>query len=201
MSFFSKNLTKVTNFILNLKRELATAFLISALLIALGPLITRVGTETVLIAAGDLRAGATLGEADYEVVYLPAKHKAPNAIDKEEIKNLSLASNIQKGEQLTRSRFLAISSSDESLVPIRIFDSQIAKIIQPGQLVDVVASSERDLKAKLLAKSVRVVALYPESQAFTNSQGILLLVATASEDAVELAGSGNLKLSIVIRNK
>ncbi|MGA0986027.1 MAG: SAF domain-containing protein [Candidatus Nanopelagicales bacterium] len=201
MSFFSKNLTKVTNFILNLKRELATAFLISALLIGLGPLFTRIGTETVLIAAGDLSAGATLSEADYEVVYLPAKHKAPNAIDEEEIKNLSLASNIQKGEQLTRSRFLAISNSDESLVPIRIFDSQIAKIIQPGQLVDVVASSERDLKAKLLAKSVRVVALYPESQAFTNSQGILLLVATTSEDAVELAGSGNLKLSIVIRNK
>ncbi|MGA0884146.1 MAG: SAF domain-containing protein [Candidatus Nanopelagicales bacterium] len=81
MSFFSKNLTKVTNFILNLKRELATAFLISALLIGLGPLFTRIGTETVLIAAGDLSAGATLSEADYEVVYLPAKHKAPNVID------------------------------------------------------------------------------------------------------------------------
>lgn len=201
MSFFSKNLTKATNFILNLKRELATAFLISAVLITISPLFAKIGTESVLVANQDLAAGTVLSINDFKVIAIPTKYKATNAISESEIQNLALASDVKKGEQLTSTRFLTIATSDKNLVPIRIADSQISKIIQPGQIVDIVASGERDLRAKLLAKSVRIVALYPESQAFTNSQGILVLVAAEPEAAVELAGSGNLKLSLVISNK
>ena len=117
------------------------------------------------------------------------------------MQNLSLASNIQKGEQLTRSRILPVHNPDEHLVPIRISDSQISKIIQAGQTVDVVASGEREINAQVVARAVRIVALYPETQAFTNSQGILVLVSAEPDAAVELAGSSNLKLSVVIRNK
>lgn len=200
MSFFSKNLTKATNFILNLKRELATAFLISAVLITISPLFAKIGTDSVLVANQDLAAGTVLSINDFKVISIPTKYKATNAISESEIQNLALASDVKKGEQLTSTRFLTIATSDKNLVPIRIADSQISKIIQPGQIVDIVASGERDLRAKLLAKSVRIVALYPESQAFTNSQGILVLVAAEPEAAVELAGSGNLKLSLVISN-
>lgn len=200
MSFFSKNLTKATNFILNLKRELATAFLISAVLITISPLFAKIGTDSVLVANQDLAAGTVLSINDFKVISIPTKYKATNAISASEIQNLALASDVKKGEQLTSTRFLTIATSDKNLVPIRIADSQISKIIQPGQIVDIVASGEKDLRAKLLAKSVRIVALYPESQAFTNSQGILVLVAAEPEAAVELAGSGNLKLSLVIGN-
>lgn len=201
MRVFSNNLTKVTNFILNFKRELALAFLISSALIAAGPLLNRIGTESVLVANQDLSAGSVLNFNDFKIISIPAKYKAANALNENEIQNLHLVSNIQKGEQLTSTRFLTFVQTDKKLVPIRIADSQISKIIQPGQIVDIVASSERDVQAKLLAKSVRIIALYPENQAFTNSQGILVLVEAEPEAAVTLAGSGNLKLSLVISNK
>ena len=201
MDFFAKYLTKTTNFILNLKREFAIAFLISAVLISISPLLANISTETVLVANKNLAAGSTLDVNDFTEVTIPAKYKAPNAIYKDEIQNLSLTSNIQKGEQLTSSRILSVHNPNEHLVPIRISDSQISKIIQAGQTVDVVASGEREISAKVVARAVRIVALYPETQAFTNSQGILVLVAAEPDAAVELAGSSNLKLSVVIRNK
>ena len=201
MDFFAKYLTKTTNFILNLKREFAIAFLISAVLISISPLLANISTETVLVANKDLAAGSTLDVNDFKEVTIPAKYKAPNAIYKDEIHNLSLTSNMQKGEQLTSSRILSVHNPNEHLVPIRLSDSQISKIIQAGQTVDVVASGEREISAKVVARAVRIVALYPETQAFTNSQGILVLVAAEPDAAVELAGSSNLKLSVVIRNK
>jgi len=201
MRNWASYLTKTTNLILNLKRELAIAFLISAVLIAAGPFFSKISTETVLVANKDLNAGMILQSDDFIKISIPAKYKSPNALNESEVQNLSLASNIEKGEQLTRSRFLSFTNSDKNLVPIRIADSQVSKIIQPGQLVDVIASGDRELSAKVLARSVRIVSLHPENQSFTNSEGILVLVAAEPDAAVELAGSGNLKLSLVILNK
>ena len=194
-------LTVVTNFVLNWRREFALSFLISATLIATGPLISKIGTETVLVARGDLSAGVTITANDFETVSIPAKYKAPNAISESELTELVLHSDLQKGEQLTSSRFMVANFSDKDFVPVRIADTQITKIIKPGQIVDIVASSDANSPARLLAQRVKIVALYPESQSFTNSQGVLVLVAAEPQEAVGLAGSGNLKLSLVIRGQ
>jgi Flp pilus assembly protein CpaB len=194
-------LSNITNLILNWRKEVAWAFLISALLISANPLFTRIGTESVLIAKNDLVAGSQISHKDYEVIYIPRKFKAPNATDASSLSNLILISNVNKGEQLTLSRFISPNLSSQDLVPIRIADSQIAKVIQPGQLVDVVSSSDSSSVAKVLARKVKVIAIYPESQSFTNAQGLLILVAADSDESVNLAGSGNLKLSLVIRNQ
>jgi Flp pilus assembly protein CpaB len=160
-----------------------------------------VGADSVLIAKKDLTAGSQLNQQDYELIYLPTKFKASNAINVESISNLILISNIAQGEQLTASRFIASSFIEQDLVPIRIADAQISKVIQPGQIVDVISSSDSSSAAKVLARKVKVIATYPESQSFTSSQGLLILVAADSEEAVNLAGGGNLKLSLVIRHQ
>jgi len=200
-SNFSLLLSQLTNLILNWRKEVAWAFLISAFLISANPLFTRVGADSVLIAKKDLTAGSQLNQQDYELIYLPTKFKASNAIDVESISNLILISNIAQGEQLTASRFIASSFIEQDLVPIRIADAQISKVIQPGQIVDVISSSDSSSAAKVLARKVKVIATYPESQSFTSSQGLLILVAADSEEAVNLAGGGNLKLSLVIRHQ
>jgi Flp pilus assembly protein CpaB len=200
-SNFSLLLSQLTNLILNWRKEVAWAFLISAFLISANPLFTRVGADSVLIAKKDLTAGSQLNQQDYELIYLPTKFKASNAINVESISNLILISNIAQGEQLTASRFIASSFIEQDLVPIRIADAQISKVIQPGQIVDVISSSDSSSAAKVLARKVKVIATYPESQSFTSSQGLLILVAADSEEAVNLAGGGNLKLSLVIRHQ
>jgi Flp pilus assembly protein CpaB len=200
-SNFSLLLSQLTNLILNWRKEVAWAFLISAFLISANPLFTRVGADSVLIAKKDLTAGSQLNQQDYELIYLPTKFKASNAIDVESISNLILISNIAQGEQLTASRFIASSFIEQDLVPIRIADAQISKVIQPGQIVDVISSSDSSSAAKVLARKVKVIATYPESQSFTSAQGLLILVAADSEEAVNLAGGGNLKLSLVIRHQ
>jgi Flp pilus assembly protein CpaB len=200
-SNFSLLLSQLTNLILNWRKEVAWAFLISAFLISANPLFTRVGADSVLIAKKDLTAGSQLNQQDYELIYLPTKFKASNAINVESISNLILISNIAQGEQLTASRFIASSFIEQDLVPIRIADAQISKVIQPGQIVDVISSSDSSSAAKVLARKVKVIATYPESQSFTSAQGLLILVAADSEEAVNLAGGGNLKLSLVIRHQ
>lgn len=200
-SNFSLLLSQLTNLILNWRKEVAWAFLISAFLISANPLFTRVGTDSVLIAKKDLMAGSQLSQQDYELIYLPAKFKASNALNVESISNLILISNIAQGEQLTASRFITSSFIEQDLVPIRIADAQISKVIQPGQIVDVISSSDSSSAAKVLARKVKVIATYPESQSFTRAQGLLILVAADSEEAVNLAGGGNLKLSLVIRHQ
>jgi Flp pilus assembly protein CpaB len=198
---FSALLTAATNLILNWRREFALSFLISAALIAAGPLFSKIGTDTVLIARQDLKAGITITANDFEKVSIPSKYKAPNAILESELIELVLHSDLQKGEQLTSSRFMEVNFSDKDFVPVRITDAQIIKIIKPGQIVDIVASSDTNTPARLLAQRVKIVALYPESQSFTNTQGVLVLVAAETHEAVGLAGSGNLKLSLVIRGQ
>lgn len=201
MNSFSELLTRLTNVVLNWRREFALSFLISAVLISSGPLLSRLSTDTVLVARQDLNAGVTITTNDFEKISIPSKYKAPNAIFESDLKELVLYSALQKGEQLTSSRFMTANRSDQDFVPVRIADAQITKVVQPGQIVDIVASSDTSTPARLLAQRVKVVALYPENQSFTNSQGVLVLVAVKPEEAVGLAGSGNLKLSLVIRGQ
>lgn len=194
-------LSNLTNLVINWRKELAWAFLISAILISANPLFARINTDSVLVAKNDLNAGYQISIDDFEILAIPKKYKASNAISESELTGLILTSNLNAGEQLTFSRIISPSDTDLDLVPIRIADSQISKVIQPGQIVDVVSSSDSNSSARVIADRVKIVALYPESQSFTNAQGLLVLVAASSDEAVNLAGSGNLKLSLVIRNQ
>jgi Flp pilus assembly protein CpaB len=194
-------LSNITNLVINWRKELAWAFLISAVLISANPLFARINTDLVLVARNDLNAGYQISIDDFEKIAIPKKYKASNAVSESELTGLILTSNLIKGEQLTFSRIISPSTTDFDLVPIRLADSQISKVIQPGQIVDVVSSSDSNSSARVIADRVKIVALYPESQSFTNAQGLLVLVAATSDEAVNLAGSGNLKLSLVIRNQ
>jgi Flp pilus assembly protein CpaB len=198
---FSLLLSNLTNQIINWRKELAWAFLVSAVLISVNPLFSKINTETVLVAKNDLTAGSQINSEDFTRIDIPKKFKAANAISASEVNGLILISNLSKGEQLTYSRIISPSTSEQDLVPIRLADSQVAKVIQPGQVVDVISSSDSNSVATVVASQVVIVALFPETQSFTNSQGLLVLVAANSQEAINLAGSGNLKLSLVIRNQ
>ena len=198
---FSLLLSNLTNQIINWRKELAWAFLVSAVLISVNPLFFRINTETVLVAKSDLAAGSQINSDDFTQIDIPKKFKATNALSASEVNGLILISNLIKGEQLTYSRIISPSTSEQDLVPIRLADSQVAKVIHPGQVVDVISSSDSNSVATVVASQVVIVALFPETQSFTNSQGLLVLVAANSREAINLAGRGNLKLSLLIRNQ
>lgn len=201
MESLSQLLTKFTNLVLNFRRELAIAFVISAVLITVSPLFSRINTEEVLVAKSDLTAGTLASLDNFELISIPAKFKAPNAISELTLKNQILYGNINKGEQLTNTRLINDNINGKNLIPIRISDPQIVKVISPGQLVDVVASGDTQASARVIAKNVKLVAFFTDNQSFTNSQGVLILVEAKDEEAVSLAGSGNLKLALIIRGQ
>jgi Flp pilus assembly protein CpaB len=158
-------------------------------------------TKPVIVASKDIAAGAILNKSDLKEIRIPISGIAPNPLTQEELAGRMLASNISENEQLSKTRVLATAEkiTDQRVVGIRIIDSEVASILKPGSLVDVVRiSNSNGVLGGVIARDVSVVAIASKKSSFGSSAGSVVMVSTNNDNAVNLAINSGEKLTVLL---
>ena len=161
---------------------------------------------TVVAAARDLPAGATLTGTDVHTVALPAAAVPAGAITATALAiGRTISGAVRRDEPLTDVRLadglLSTPAPGMVATPVRLADPEAAELLQPGQHVDVLAASTStqpqasQAVAAVVAAGVRVVAIPsgtsgPNGTADTQDLGIegaLVVLATTPAQARALA--------------
>jgi pilus assembly protein CpaB len=182
----------------------AVAFGLSAVAPAPPPVVR------ILTAAHDLPAGSTLGAGDVRLVgFAPSVVPAGALRVSASAVGLVLAGAMRRGEPLTDIRVVgpallgSLATSGLVAAPVRIADPGAARLLQPGAVVDVLASSERETRgpAPVVASGVRVVTVpVPDGDVGGLDDGALVVLATTPATAAVLARAAvSSRLSVTIR--
>lgn len=158
-------------------------------------------TKPVIVASRDIAAGQILTEKELKETRIAISAISPNLLTKEQLIGRMLSSNIAKDEQLTNTRVLATSEkiSDQRVVGVRIIDSEVASILKPGSLVDVVRiSNSNGFFGGVIAKDVSVIAIASKKSSFGSSAGSVVMVSTNNENALNLAINSGEKLTVLL---
>jgi Flp pilus assembly protein CpaB len=158
-------------------------------------------TKPVIVASKDITAGTYLTGLDLKETRIPISAISENALTKEQLIGRMLASNIAEDEQLTNSRVLATNQviSNQRVVGVRIIDSEVASILKPGALIDVVRiSNSNGLYGSVIARDVSVVAIASKKSSFGSSAGSVVMVSTNNDTAVTLAINSGEKLTVLL---
>lgn len=154
----------------------------------------------VLAAATDLPGGTNLSPTDLTTVALRPEAVPQGALRPgADVNGRVLAGPMREGEPLTDARLTGAAQlvGDESVAtPVRIADDGVARFLHAGDRIDILAAATRGDAlgdpAEVVASGVRVVAV-PRSEKRSGGvgigQGALIIVATSSEDAAELASA------------
>jgi pilus assembly protein CpaB len=158
-------------------------------------------TKPVIVANKDIAAGTILEKSDLKEARIPISAIAPNPLTQDQLIGRMLSSNISENEQLSKTRVLATAEkiTDQRVVGIRIIDSEVASILKPGSLVDVVkiSNSNGDLGG-VIARDVSVVAIASKKSSFGASAGSVVMVSTNNDNAVNLAINSGEKLTVLL---
>ena len=147
-------------------------------------------TKPVIVASKELAAGSVLVETDLKEIRIPQSAIVANSLAKTELVGKMLSANIAPDEQLTSTRVIASNHviSDQRVVGVRIIDSEIASILRPGSLVDVVKiNNSNGIYGGVIAKNVSVIAIASKKSSFGSSAGSVVMVSTNNDTAVTLA--------------
>lgn len=152
-----------------------------ALVLALAP---RTPGVSVVVAAHDVTAGATLSLAD-----LAVREWAPDLVpagvlrDVAAVEGRVLVGAARAGEALTDVRLVGAAlaaqlqgSPDVAAVPVRLADADVAALLVPGSRVDVVTVGASADEPLVLAADATVLAVLPPSTG-PGTRGRLVLVA------------------------
>ena len=158
-------------------------------------------TREVIVASKELSSGMVLTNSDLKTSHIPISGIAPNTLQRQEIVGKMLTSNISAGEQITASRLISSNQNDKNqrIVGIRINDSEIASILKPGAIVDVVKlNNSQGIFGGLIAEKVMVVAIAEKKSSFGSNSGLVVLVSTSTNDAMQLAINSGEKLTVLL---
>ena len=158
-------------------------------------------TKPVVVASKDIAAGTYLTSLDLKETRIPISAISENILTKEQLIGRMLASNIAENEQLTNSRVLATNQviSNQRVVGVRVIDSEVASILKPGALIDVVRiSNSNGLYGSVIARDVSVVAIASKKSSFGSSAGSVVMVSTNNDNAVNLAINSGEKLTVLL---
>jgi Flp pilus assembly protein CpaB len=158
-------------------------------------------TKPVVVASKDIAAGTYLTSLDLKETRIPISAISKNVLTKEQLIGRMLASNIAENEQLTNSRVLATNQviSNQRVVGVRVIDSEVASILKPGALIDVVRiSNSNGLYGSVIARDVSVVAIASKKSSFGSSAGSVVMVSTNNDTAVTLAINSGEKLTVLL---
>ena len=154
-------------------------------------------TAEIVVAARDLPAGAAIAAGDVRLTALPAGLVPSGALRSvAEAAGQHLAAPVRRAEPVTDVRLTTgpLSRPSEGLVamPVRFADVEAARLLQPGERIDVLAAVAPGANdavaadAAVVAADVAVVALPPEA-ANTGSGATALIDGTTSGALVVLA--------------
>ncbi len=158
-------------------------------------------TKPVIVASKELAAGSVLVETDLKEIRIPQSAIVANSLAKTELIGKMLSANIAPDEQLTSTRVIASNHviSDQRVVGVRIIDSEIASILRPGSLVDVVKiNNSNGIYGGVIAKNVSVIAIASKKSSFGSSAGSVVMVSTNNDTAVTLAINSGEKLTVLL---
>ncbi|MEY3387827.1 MAG: Chaperone for flagella basal body P-ring formation [Actinomycetota bacterium] len=158
-------------------------------------------TREVIVASKELSSGMVLTNSDVKTSHIPISGIAPNTLQRQEIVGKMLTSNISAGEQITASRLISSNQNDKNqrIVGIRINDSEIASILKPGAIVDVVKlNNSQGIFGGLIAEKVMVVAIAEKKSSFGSNSGLVVLVSTSTNNAMQLAINSGEKLTVLL---
>jgi pilus assembly protein CpaB len=157
----------------------------------------------VLAAARDLAAGR-LSASDIAVVRLPPEAVPDGALRPgSAVTGRVIAGPVRRGEPLTDVRLLgrgtlAVPAPGMVVTPVRIADPDAARLLSPGDVIDVLAAFEGEARqAYPVAQQVRVMARPPSRT--DEGGGALLVLATTPGQAAQLAqaqSQGRLSVAI-----
>lgn len=149
-------------------------------------------TSTVVRTRTALAGGVVLVADDLEVVDLPRGDLPDRTVGElDDLVGRRLAAPAPRHQVLT-STALAVAESavgvGHVLAPVRLADAQVVALLEPGDLVDVIASAADGGVTRTVARSVRVVtvpAQDPDEQG--TATGALVVLDVAGSDAEPLA--------------
>ena len=173
-------------------------------------------TVTVLAAAHDLEGGAAVEAGDLRPVILPAG-AVPDGVSGDAARLLGrvLAAPVRAGEPITDVRLVGASLlagyGDRMVAaPVRLADAESARLLRPGDAIDVLATELTPESgaggARLVAAGVRVVVVPGAGESALGGasfgEGALVVLATTSETAARLASAAvTSRLSLTIRGE
>ena len=158
----------------------------------------------VVVAARDLEAGTQVTAADVTIAAVLAQGRPDGVVDDPTlVVGRRLVAPVRRGEPLTDVRFAdARSLADDAgagrvAAPLRLADGEVAALLAPGTLVDVVAADGQG-SARVVAEAARVIVVpTPEGDLF---DGALVVVSTTATEATALAASAAAgPLSVTLR--
>ena len=173
-------------------------------------------TTAVLVAARDLPPGATVDRRDVRVAaYAPGTAPAGALVDGAQATGRVLAGGVRAGEPITDIRFVgrslasALAATGAVATPVRIADTGAVRLLQPGDVVDVLAAipagagqsaADPSEEAAVVADGVRVLTVPPPEDSADSGEGALVLLATSRSVAARLAlAAVSARLSITLR--
>lgn len=192
-----------------LLRRAAVALLVG--LAAVLALIPGPGSATgvpVVVAARDLTPGTVLGADELTLHGLPAQGVPDGAVRATTaVLGRTLAAPVRRGEPLTDVRLAgpelarAVAADPAAVsVPLRLPDPDIAALLHPGAVVDVVTLGERQDEPVVLARAARVLAVLEPGTGTDTAEGRLVLIALDPVGANRVAGASlSQHLTITLR--
>jgi pilus assembly protein CpaB len=178
------------------RRVAAGLLVVAALVLAVRAPDAATGSAPVVVATHELASGATVRAGDVEVRRWPPELVPVGALrGADEVQGRVLAGAVSLGEPLTSVRLagpeLAVRATggrDGVSVPIRLADSDVAGLLNPGRVVDVVTVGQRSDQPTVLAMGAVVLTVLPE-EAKPAGRGRLVLIAVPRAVASRLAAA------------
>ena len=174
-------------------------------------------TQSVLVAARDLAAGTRLSPDDVRLKGVEPASLPDGALRTRTLAaGRTLAAPVRRGEVVTDRRLVGRSFLDTYGVgmvaaPVRIADAASVRLVQPGDVVDVLAAGAgadgtATSAARLVAAAAPVVTIPPEVSGplggADGGQGALVVLVTSAATAARLAAAAVTdRLSFVIRGR
>jgi pilus assembly protein CpaB len=189
------------------RRKLAIVAAIAAVLSAVAAAAPPAPpTSRVVRATTDLTSGAIVRSSDITVSSI-AEDALPRGalVDPTAVVGRRLIGPVADGQVLTALDLLGTSwgiGPGPVIAPLRLADSEVAALLQPGALIDVIAADPEGGQANVVATRVRVLTVpaSPASEGVSAADGALVLVDVDAETATLLAeAAASTRISVVLR--
>jgi len=189
------------------RRKLAIVAAIAAVLSAVAAAAPPAPpTSRVVRATTDLTSGAIVRSSDITVSSI-AEDALPRGalVDPTAVVGRRLIGPVADGQVLTALDLLGTSwgiGPGHVIAPLRLADSEVAALLQPGALIDVIAADPEGGQANVVATRVRVLTVpaSPASEGVSAADGALVLVDVDAETATLLAeAAASTRISVVLR--
>lgn len=186
------------------RRKLAVLATVAAVLTGLAALAPpQPATVTVVTAAHELAAGSTITAADLDQTALPVRAVPAGAsTDAAALVGQKVAGPVPERQVLTSSSLLRHRATGGRTVvaPLPLADDRVSRLLQAGDVVDVLAAENETGKTRVVASAVRVVTGAIADTDDGSGTGGLVLVEVSPDTAAALAGAASVNvLSVVWR--